>query len=390
MRTELWLTEGAELSALCRDPAELLNALSKAGVRVSEVKDCGEGRCRFSVSAADAQRAIRLGSACGAEVTVLRRRGSRHFLRRFRRRFYLWLVPLLLLLPFLWLSTLLWQIEVTGNESLSTSEILAALEKSGVYPGVSGLRLDNTRIRNRMQTLLPDLIWCTVQVRGSRARVVVRERRRAPEIVDESREREVAAGKAGTVESVQVLQGKAVVRRGDTVLPGELLITGLLSDRQAELRRVHAQGRVFARTWYEKTLELPLSEWDKLPTGEKSVKLGLRIGDLTLKFYRDGSISMDSYDRISSERQVSLLGFALPLFLLREEARETVLQERKIPVREGEELLRERLLHWLREAAPKAELLEADFRTEATETGIRVTMLAACREDIALERPLSS
>lgn len=386
MRTELWLTEGAEVSVLCRDPAELLNALSRERVRVSDVKDCGEQSFRLSVSAGDLDTLRRLAGRCGVQITEVRRRGSRHFLRRFRKRAFLLLIPLLLLLPFLWLSTFLWEIRVTGNVTLSSSEILAALESVGVYPGVSGLRLDNPQIRSRMQSLLPELIWCTVQVRGSRALVVVRERRLPPEPVDESLERDVAAAKAGTVESLQVLQGKALVRRGDTVLPGDVLITGTLTDRQSEYRHVHAQGRVIARTWYEKTAEIPLTVWEKAETGAEKSRWGIKIGDLTLKMGREGSISLDFYDRISSAEQLSILGLGLPLFVLRQETKGYALRERPVRADEAEALLKERLLAWLKGSVPEAELLRADFRTEVTERSVRVTMLAACREDVGVER----
>ncbi len=387
MRTELWLTEGAEISVLCRDPAELLNALSRENIRVSDVKDCGEQRFRFSVSAGDLETLRRLAGRCGVEIAEVRRRGSRHFLRRFRKRTFLLFVPLLFLFFFLWLSTFLWEIRVSGNVTLNSSEILAALESVGVYPGVSGLRLDNPQIRSRMQSLLPELIWCTVQVRGSRAVVVVRERRLPPEPVDESLERDVAAAKAGTVESLQVLQGKALVRRGDTVLPGEVLITGTLADRQDEYRHVHAQGRVIARTWYEKTAEIPLTVWEKAETGAEKSRWGIKIGDLTLKMGREGSISLDFYDKISNAEQVSVLGLGLPLFVLRQETKGYALRERPIRPDEAEALLKERLLAWLRGSVPEAELLRADFRTEVTERSVRVTMLAACREDIGVESP---
>ncbi len=387
MRTELWLTEGAEISVLCRDPAELLNALSRENIRVSDVKDWGEQRFRFSVSAGDLETLRRLAGRCGVEIAEVRRRGSRHFLRRFRKRTFLLFVPLLFLFFFLWLSTFLWEIRVSGNVTLNSSEILAALESVGVYPGVSGLRLDNPQIRSRMQSLLPELIWCTVQVRGSRAVVVVRERRLPPEPVDESLERDVAAAKAGTVESLQVLQGKAVVRRGDTVLPGEMLITGTLADRQDEYRHVHAQGRVIARTWYEKTAEIPLTVWEKAETGVEKSRWGIKIGDLTLKMGREGSISLDFYDKICNAEQVSVLGLGLPLFVLRQETKGYALRERPIRPDEAEALLKERLLAWLRGSVPEAELLRADFRTEVTERSVRVTMLAACREDIGVESP---
>ena len=71
MRTELWLTEGIRLQAVCRDPAELLEALVRRGISAADVREDGEHRYSFWVRGRDTSQAIRTGSQLGAEVTVL-------------------------------------------------------------------------------------------------------------------------------------------------------------------------------------------------------------------------------------------------------------------------------------------------------------------------------
>ena len=388
MRFELWLTEGIRMRAICRDPAELVTALSRAEVRVDDLRELSPKEYSFTVPAASEAQVVRISGRCGAETAVLHRRGLFHFLRRFRKRSYLLLFPLPFLLGFILLSTFLWEIDVEGNRTLSKSEILSALESEGVYPGANGLRLDNARIRSRMQEALSKLSWCTVQVHGSRALVVVRERRLPPEIVDERLEREVAAARSGTIESLNVLEGKAVVRRGDTVLRGEMLISGELKDRQGEVRRVHAMGRVIARTWYEKSMVIPLTVQEKRPATVRKRGYGMKIGDLRLFFHRDSSNSRENYDKIYFEKRLVLFGLPLPVSVFWTEVRGYRLTEWELSEEEATALLKERLLEWLRAAAPEAELLEAEFSTEMTGEKLIVSMLAECREDIGTERAI--
>ena len=390
MRSRLWLTEGVRMEALCADPAELITSFCRIGVEAADFRELGQNRYSFLLPAEMADRAIRYGSRCGAELSVVRRRGLLHFLRRFRRRAFLLLIPLPLLLAFLFLSTCIWEISITGNETLSRAEILTALEAVGVYPGVSGLRLDNPQIRSRMQAALGKLSWCTVQVHGSRALVVVRERRLPPKIIDESLEREVAASRTGTIESMNVLEGKALVKKGDTVLQGQTLITGVLTDRQGETRRVHAMGRVMAWTWYERTLMLPLAVREKAFTGKERTLYSVKIGDLRLNFYNDSSISPEGYDKITTENRAAILGLALPVSVITTECREYLPFSREIEEEEGFDLLKERLLLWLRQTAPKAELVETWFRQEVRDGILYVHMLAQCREDIAAEREIGA
>lgn len=388
MRSKLWLTEGARLEALCREPAELINALCMAQIEATDFRETKEGRFTFLVPAAKAGAAVKLGNRCGAELRVLRRRGFLHFLRRFRRRMYLLLIPLPFIILFMLLSTFLWEIDVSGNETVSRAEILAALESVGVYPGVNGLRLDNPQIRSRMQEKLSELSWCTVQVHGSRALVVVRERRKPPKIVDENAACEVYAGRTGTIDELNILEGKSLVRRGDTVLRGQALISGLLKDQQEELRYVHAMGRVYAWTWYEKSMELPLMTKEKAYTGENKKHYSLKIGDLRLNFYNDSSISQGCYDRITRETRSELFGLALPVSLVKTEYRAYRLSSLEVPKEEASALLEGRLLLWLRQTAPEAEVVQTWFTGETTGGLLRVHMLAQCREDIAEEREI--
>ncbi len=377
------------MQALCRDPAELMTAFCLEQVDASDFRSIGEDRFLFDIPAQDVDRAKAIGSRSGAEIRVIRKSGLLHFLRRFRKRAYLLLIPLPFFLCFLWLSTCLWEIEVSGNEILSRGEILMALESVGVYPGVSGLRLDNAQIRSRMLEELEKLSWCTVQVHGSRALVVVRERRQPPEIVDEHLVREVAAVRSGTIESMNILEGKALVKRGDTVVPGQTLITGVLPDRLGQVRRVHALGRVMAWTWYEFSDEIPLEVWEKTYTGEETTLFSLEIGDLRLNFYNDCSITGACYDRIQEENRISAFGLSLPLRWAKTRCRAYALSQRQLSEEKGAQLLEERLLDRLRKAAPKAEILETSFRQELKGGVLRVTMLAQCREDIGEEREIN-
>ncbi len=278
------------MQAICRDPAELITALCGSGIEAFGFQELGECRYLFTIPSYLEEKVRSLGNRCGAEISVLRRCGFLHFLKRFRKRAYLLLIPLPFLAGFLILSTHLWQIDIVGNVTLSRGEILSSLEKVGVYPGVSGLHLDNAQIRSRMQEALKKLSWCTVQVHGSRALVVVRERRQPPKVVDEHLFREVAAAKTGTIQELNVLEGKALVKRGDTVLKGQTLITGILSDQQQQVRKVHAMGRVFAWTWYETAMEYPLQFREKVFTGGEKKLRSLKIGDLRLNVYNDSSV----------------------------------------------------------------------------------------------------
>lgn len=63
-------------------------------------------------------------------------------------------------------SLFVWRIDVTGNEALTTGQILRCLDACGVRPGTYWPGLSNDLVRNDMILRLPQLRWLTVNVRG--------------------------------------------------------------------------------------------------------------------------------------------------------------------------------------------------------------------------------
>ena len=75
---------------------------------------------------------------------------------------------------------------MTGNETLTTGQILRCLDECGVRPGTYWPALSNDLVRNDMILCLPELRWLTVNVHGSRAEVIVREKDPLPDITPDT------------------------------------------------------------------------------------------------------------------------------------------------------------------------------------------------------------
>ena len=386
MRSAYWITEGAEVRLTGEAVPELLNDLALADVPFSRVR--AEEGLRFRLYV----RGDRLGDLRDlaekrrVEMEVLARRGLGHFLRRFRGHTGLLLAPALLLAALLWLSDTIWEIDVVGNRTLSRTEILAALEELDVGIGHNSMHIDNELVRSRMQEKLGRLSYLTVRVSGSKATVIVRERREAPEMVEEDIPADVIARRTGLVERMSVLEGKGEVKPGDAVLAGEVLITGGLTDLQNSTREVHAMGDVWARTWYQAEAVLPTDHLEKAETGRRKVRWAVKICNFRLNLYFHGGISYEAYDKIQNETRLALLGSYLPLSLIRTEYREYTPLHRSLDPVLGEAILRERLLRWLREESGCPEPEECSFITESGDGFLRLTMTAECLQQIGLTR----
>ena len=267
-------------------PAGFLNRLARGGVVFWNVVPEDPFTLILTIHTRDWKKAREIAKRCQCTLTAGRGRGAPAALRRLRRRMML-VLGLILCLAFLfWSSLYIWDIEVVGNENVSTEEILTALQAEGVGIGSFWPPFSGEDIRSRALLRLPSLGWITVNVRGSRAEVVVRERIPKPLIIPEKEACDVVAAKSGIVLEMQVLRGETMVKPGQTVLEGETLVSGLVSSSFAPPRLEHAMAEVKARTWYELTATAPLTEEKKMSSDKEKNALCARPSGPPDKFLR--------------------------------------------------------------------------------------------------------
>jgi similar to stage IV sporulation protein len=146
------------------------------------------------------------------------------------------------------MSLFVWEIDVYGNEKITTQQILSALEEQNVGIGSFGPSIVSEAISNDLILRIPELAWIAVNVYGSRADILVRERIEKPEIPDMDAPTMVYAVKPGIIVRTSVLQGVSALKPGDTVASGDILISGIMDSISHGKRTEHAMGEIWART----------------------------------------------------------------------------------------------------------------------------------------------
>ncbi len=367
-----------ELSGV--QPEALLNACALEGLAFGELEIVDAYTLRLTLPEGEKARFEALAPRCRCEVRLLSAEGGSRDRRLLRRRLPLLLIALAVLLTLLLSSFFIWEIELVGGEGLSRGELLRALEESGVAPGTFVPALDADAVRGRMLARVPELAWMTVNVRGSRARVVLLPRSEKPEIYRESDAADIVAARTGIVTRVSVLAGKALVRPGQAVLRGETLVSGTLDSLTNAPRAVRARAEVLAETWYEITAVSPAQTRKTEGSGRKIVRWALCFGKTRVNFYGKGGKALDGYDRIIRVVTPGVEGlFSLPLRLVREELCPYDSAPGGAPP--AEEL--QRRLYDALAAQVDGEILSAAFSVSDDGGLLCVTMRAHCREDIA-------
>lgn len=178
----------------------------------------------------------------GVKIRITKKHGLPFFINRNKKRFGLVLGLCVSVFVLVFLSTMVWSISVTGNQKLSSQKILSVFESVGIKKGCFKKAIVPEDVADEACKLLPELRWASVNIKGSHVEIVVSERIEAPDFPEINTPCNLVAGEDGLIYSVEANIGKEKVTGGDSVLKGDILISGTLDRGEA----VAARGRVLA------------------------------------------------------------------------------------------------------------------------------------------------
>ena len=378
-------------------PERMLNLCSARGIEFWDVRWIDDTALSFCVARGDLRALRRAAEGCGAEVSIERTAGTPFFFARLRRRHALFAGGILCAALLLVNSLFIWDFEVTGNETVPTETILHALREHGVHRGTFIYSFRSQDICNRVLPELKDLCWVAVNVRGCKAYVQVRERVRAPERVNESEPTNVIAAKPGLITKVRALDGEKRVLPGTSVQQGQLLIAGVVDTGGTEkpsvtTRFLAGKGEVWARTWYDLTVRVPLTYEKKVYTGKEKRSHTLIWGENRLKIGAKGSsICNVDCDKIKNQTQWTLFGLFFFFFTWETETLlpyelEVTPRSRADAEAQGKDVLETYLAALLGETGS---VTQRRFSTAVEGDTLVVTLSAECEEQIGKEVPIA-
>lgn len=389
MRIFDFLLGWTELEVQGSLPERLLNALAVRNIPFWSVEKSDACTMRFKVRRKYAKTVSALAVNSQCTVTRAAAHGAPVKLWNMRTRYALFAGAVLCMALLAVSSCFVWEIRVEGNETLSTGEIIRALDDCGVGIGSFWPAFTGDSLRNEMLLRLPELRWAAVNYDSSTITVIVRERTEKPDMVLEDQPMHIIAGKSGVVSMISTLKGKPMVVPRQTVLEGECLISGTVPSTFGDTQIVHALGNVRARTWYEFRASRSLTVSEKIYTGREKNRFALVFGENRVNFYGNGRIYDGNCDKIIKEYPLSVEGvFTLPLTLVRETYTEytptDTRQDVEVLQREMEAELRE----YLETRISDGSVTEVSVRFSEKNGALTATLSAECLEEIGVPVPM--
>ena len=243
-----------------------------------------------------------------SRVHISGKYGMPVLMRKYKRR-YFFAGGLAAAVCFIFImSQFIWSIEVVGNKNVPEERILQVLGELGLKKGRFAKGFDARDLKNNALMQLDGLNWLWVDIRGSKAIVSVSEKKKAPEIIDSKTPCDIVAAKSGVIKSYIAKEGQSNIELGQTVMEGELLISGVMKSERTVPRYTHASGEVYARTWYEQSGVYPLSKQIRTPTGKASKRNSLRLFGININFFVNSGNPYANCDIIKENHDFVLFG----------------------------------------------------------------------------------
>ena len=373
-------------------PERLLNLCAQNGVGFWALEWVDETTFRFTVSFRSYAVLKTLAGRAMCELRGPRHTGLPALLLSLRRRYVLLGGLAACLAALALLSRVVLLVDVEGNENVPTAVILEELSRLGLRAGAYGPALEEREIANAALIELEELSFLSVNLYGCRAQVQVKEAEQEPELPDHATPADIVATAPGIITGMTVTSGQALFQEGDTVVKGDVLITGFMdlpevttTETDAGTYVVRASGQVWARTWRILRTRLPLTAPVKEHTGRSETRLALNFLGTRVNFYQNSGISYDRYDKITQTDTLTLPGgVRLPVALIRETAREYTTAQtalnRDAAITLAEDSLRRELDDVLQ--TTDGECIRVDYAAAVEGDFLTVTLLAECYEQI--------
>ncbi len=277
--------------------AALLNLCMYYCIPYSDFKPISGG-ISLSVRGSAFKKLKRAADERGVKFTVIKKSGLPYIADRYKWRVGAFAGILIAVALVILSGRVVWDINVTGNETLTVSEVKELLRSEGFFVGCYIPAANTDRIENKIMLKTDNISWMSININGTVAEVQIREVVKPREDEEEFAPANLVAKKDGIIEEVRIFRGFVTVSPGQSVSQGDILVSGIYESERHGMRYTRASGQVFARTETEYYIEIPFEYEGKRYTGEEYCDKYLNFFDYSINISKNSGKEGALYDKI--------------------------------------------------------------------------------------------
>lgn len=251
-----------------------------------------------------------LNTKTSYSITILNRFGFAKVQYLFRKYFIFLLGIIFFIMIVSFLSHIIFKVEVIHSNEEIRDILYQDLENLGISKFKFKVSYDEKEkiVEKILKKETERIEWLEIEEVGTKYIVRVEERKKNKK-EEIKTPQNIVAKKDAMILEIVAEEGEVKKKKFDYVTKGDVIISGLIYNKEDIVSKRCARGKVFGEVWYKVTVEIPKHYHEEKITGKKKKKLEIKFLDKTIHLFSH----FDTYQK----KSISLLSSRiLPIKLL--------------------------------------------------------------------------
>ena len=281
-------------------PEKFINLMWENGIYMKNIRKKSITTMTMKINLKDYDKVEYIAKKTDDRIKIIGRRGIAFFVIKLKKKITLVSGIILFVAVIYCLSTFVWKIEIDSSGEIAPYRIRQQLKSYGIKPGTNKSKIDVYSVEKDLMRDNDDIMWVKVRLQGSELNINVVEKKSPPDISEDNTPCNLVAKKDGKVLRVYTTLGTPVVKAGDEVKKGQLLVKGE-QGIEGSSYSVHAAGYVICSTMYESSALVKINGVKDVRTGRKMDNYYINLGGKKIYLKKDND-KFNKYDRIEESK----------------------------------------------------------------------------------------
>lgn len=375
-------------------PERFMNLIIKNDIVIWDVESTGQGYI-FYTGRKNLLNMKPFLQKTNMKIKLLEKRGLPYFFKQHRKRFAFLAGFVLFAVMLYVLSLFVWEVKVTGEDTLVAESVLKQIEKKYISLGTLKSDINCSQLEEYLRKDFDEISWISCELKGTVLTVYLEEGMAPKQSSVKETSGDLVAVKDALITKMITRQGTPLVKVKDKVKEGDILISGTIyiyddNNEIMETSYIAADGDVYGTTQYQYEDYVDLKYYKKVYDNKSKKHITLYFMDYCLTPYipKMNEKDFDTYTQIHKARISN--NFYLPFGYKSVKRTAYTLKLQEHSDKEAEEILKKRLDKKIKDFNEKGvEIMENNVKIEKKDGKMTATGTITLTEQIAVLKKAS-
>ena len=329
------------------------------------------------------------------KIKLLEKRGLPYFFKQHKKRIAFPIGFVMFAVILYVLSLFVWEVKVTGEDTLVAESVLKQIEKNYISLGTLKSEVDCSDLEENLRKDFDEISWISCELKGTVLTVYLEEGMVSKKEENQEEPGDLVAAKDAVITKMITRQGTPLVKVNDNVKEGDILISGTIyiyddNNEVMETSYIAADGDIYGTTSYTYEDYVELKYYKKIYSDESKTHITFYFMDYCLTPFIP-KMETEDYDTYTQIHKARVSGnFYLPFGYKSVKRTAYTLELQEYSDKEAKSILQKRLKKKIKNFNEKGvEIIENDVKIEKADGKMTAQGTLTLKESIATFKNVS-